>query len=182
MINHSVSATQRRQIMAQQTEERTCTQSITSGLTVKDAASAIDFYKKAFDAEELMRMPGPGGHGIMHAELKIGDSVIFLNDEFPDMGGKSPQTLGGTTGGIYLLVADVDSVFKSAVEAGAKEEMAVEDMFWGDRMGSVIDPFGHHWAIATHKEDVSPEELKRRTEEFYARMTADKECDIKASA
>lgn len=117
----------------------------------------------------------------MHAELQIGDSVLFLNDEFPEMGGKSPQTLGGTTGGIYLSVDDVDSVFKSAVEAGAQAEMAVEDMFWGDRMGSVIDPFGHHWAISTHKEDVPADELRKRTEEFYARMSEGKECDPKSS-
>jgi PhnB protein len=142
--------------MHEHMEESTRLHSVTATLTVRDASRAIDFYKKAFGAEELMRMPGPGGRGIMHAEIQIGDSVIFLNDEFPQMGARSPQTLGGTTGGIYLSVPDADAVFSSAVEAGAQPEMAVEDMFWGDRMGSVIDPFGHHWAIGTHKEDVSP--------------------------
>ncbi|MHB9036341.1 MAG: VOC family protein [Armatimonadota bacterium] len=149
-------------------------QTVTAGLTVKDGVQAIDFYKKAFGAVELMRMPGPDGQGTMHAELQIGDSIVFLSDEFPDMYARSPQTLGGATGGIYLLVDDVDSVFKRALEAGAKEEMAVEDMFWGDRMGSLIDPFGHHWAIATHKEDVSPEALDKRAKEFYAKMAAGK--------
>jgi PhnB protein len=167
--------------MPEHIEESTCLQSIILTLTVKDAARAIDFYKKAFGAEEQMRMPGPGGKGIMHAELKIGNSVMFLNDEFPDMGSRSPQTLGGTTGGIYLSVPDVDAVYHMALEAGANEEMAVEDMFWGDRMGSLIDPFGHHWAIATHKEEVSLEEMRRRTEEFYARMCNENECEIEAS-
>jgi PhnB protein len=167
--------------MPENMEGHVCSQSLMAGLTVKDAARAIDFYKKAFGAEELMRMPGPGDKGIMHAELKIGDSVLFLTDEFPQMGNKSPQTLGGATGGLYLLVADVDTVFKTAVEAGAQSEMPVEDMFWGDRAGSIVDPFGHHWMIATHKEDVSPEEMKKRGEEFYARMAA-KECgEVKAS-
>jgi PhnB protein len=168
-------------MMPERIEESTRTQSITVGLTVKDGAKAIDFYKRAFGANVLMNMPGPGGKGVMHAELQIGDSVIFLNDEMPDMGGKSPDTLGGATGGLYLLVDDVDSVFKTALEAGAKQEMAVEDMFWGDRMGSVIDPFGHHWAIATHKEDVPPDELRKRTDEFYAQMSCGKECDVKSS-
>lgn len=163
--------------MPEHVEIPTCTQSIVTTITVKGAAQAIDFYKKAFGAEELMRMPGPHGEGVMHAELKIGDSTIFLSDEFPKMGSRSPQTLGGTTGGIYLSVDDVDSVFDRALEAGAQEEMAVEDMFWGERMGSVIDPFGHHWMIATHKEDLTPEELKRRTEEFYAKMESGEGCD-----
>lgn len=167
--------------MPEQVEVPTRLQSITLTLTVKDAPRAIEFYKKAFGAEELMRMPGPDGKSIMHAELKFGNSIIFLNDEFCEMGPRSPEALGGTTGGIYLSVPDVDAVYEAAIEAGAKEEMAVEDMFWGDRMGSVIDPFGHHWAISTHKEDVSTEELRKRTEEFYKRMAAEKEHDIEAS-
>lgn len=162
-------------------EENACTQSIIPDLTVKDAARAIEFYKKAFGAEEVMRLSDPGGQGIMHAELKIGNSVIFLSDEYPEMNTRSPQTLGGATGGIYISVEDVDSVFKKAVKAGAQVEMEVENMFWGDRMGSVIDPFGHHWSIATHKEDVSDEELKRRMDEFYAQMAAKKESDIRTS-
>jgi PhnB protein len=167
--------------MPENMEGQVYSQSLIAGLTVKDAAKAIDFYKRAFGAEEIMRMPGPGDKGIMHAELKIGNSFLFLTDEFPQMGNKSPQTLGGTTSGLYLLVGDVDTVFDTAVAAGATSEMAVEDMFWGDRTGSVIDPFGHHWMIATHKEDVSPEEMKKRGEEFYARMAA-KECgEVQAS-
>lgn len=156
-------------------------QSITPTLTVKDAALAIDFYKKAFGAEEVMRMAGPGGKGIMHAELRIGDSAFFLSEEFAGMSEKSPQTLGGITGGTYLLVADADAVFKRAVEAGAHAEMPVEDMFWGDRMGSIVDPSGHHWAIATHKEDIPPEELKKRSDEFFAKMGADSECQVASS-
>jgi PhnB protein len=160
--------------MPEQTKEPTCPQSIIPTLTVDDGARAIDFYKKAFDAEELMRMPGPGGKGIMHAELKIGGSVFFLNDGFPGMGPQSPPTLGGVTGGYYLSVADADATFKKALDAGAKQEMAVEDTFWGDRMGSIIDPSGHHWQIATHKEDLSQEEMMRRGEEFFAKMAAGK--------
>lgn len=167
--------------MPERSEGSGCLHAITPTLTVKDAARAIDYYKKAFAAEEVMRMPGPGGQGIMHAELKIGDSTIFLSDEFPDMGGKSPQSLGGVTGGLYLAVTDVDTVFKTAVDAGGKEEMAVDDMFWGDRMGSLIDPFGHHWMIATHKEDVAPDEMKRRMEEFYKQMACEKESSVEAS-
>lgn len=168
--------------MTEHTEKSTRTQSLIPTLTVKDAVRAIDFYKKAFGAEEIMRMPGPNGQKIMHAELTIGDSTIFLNDEFPEMGSRSPQTLGGVTGGLYLSVEDVDTVFKQAIEAGATEEMGVEDMFWGDRMGSLIDPFGHHWAIATHKEDVPPEELKKRSEEFFTKMgTCTKEHEVEAS-
>lgn len=161
--------------------EKSGAQSIIPTLTVKEAAKAIDFYKKAFGAEELMRMPGPDGQSVMHAELKIGDSVLFLSDEFPEMGAKSPKTLGGVTGSIYLSVDDVDSVFNKALEAGAQQEMAVEDMFWGDRAGSLLDPYGHHWMIATHKEDLTPEEMKKRTEEFYKQMAEKKECEAKAS-
>jgi PhnB protein len=171
----------RRYAMPEYIEGSTRPQSVTTTLIVKDAARAIDFYKRAFGAEELMRMPGPGGQGIMHAELQIGDSVIFLMDEFTEVGTKSPQTLGGATASMYLSVADADSAFNRAVDAGAQEEMAVEDMFWGDRMGSVIDPFGYHWAIATHKEDISPEELHRRTEDFYTQMAASKDRDVKTS-
>jgi PhnB protein len=167
--------------MAENIERSNPSQSIIPTLTVRDGARAIEFYKKAFGAKELMRMPGPDGKKIMHAELEIGNSTIFLSDEFPEMGGRSPETLGGTTGGIYLAVPDVDSVFQTALEAGAKEEMAVEDMFWGDRMGSLVDPSGHHWMIATHKEDVSPEEMRKRTEAFYAQMANQEECASKAS-
>ncbi len=143
--------------------------SVTPSLTVKNAAAAIDFYKKAFGAEELMRLNSPDGK-VAHAELKIGDSIIFLGDEF-DMGfARSPQTLGGTTGALNIYVPDVDQAFERAVKAGAQVRMPVADMFWGDRYGNVADPFGHIWSLATHKEDVSEEELEERAKAFYAKM------------
>ena len=125
------------------------------------AAAAIEFYKKAFGAEEIARMPGPKG-SVMHAEIQIGDSRIMLNDEFPDFGKMGPASIGGTPITIHLYVNDVDALFDRAVKAGATARMPVADMFWGDRYGQIEDPFGHHWSIATHKEDVSPEECMRR--------------------
>jgi PhnB protein len=146
----------------------------TPTLIVRNAAEAIEFYKKVFDAEERMRMPSPDGK-IMHAEIKIGDSVIFLSDEFPNMGGgKSPQTLGGHSGGVYLYVPDVDDVFQRAIAAGGKASTPVTDMFWGDRHGNFTDPFGHSWGVSTHTEDVSEEEMEKRAEAFYAEMTQKK--------
>ena len=143
---------------------------VTPGLVVRGAAQAIDFYKKALGAKELMRMPGPDGK-IMHAELKIGDSVIFISDEVPGMGNtKSPQTLGGCTNTLNVFVPDVDQVFKQAISAGAKEAMPVADQFWGDRYGSLIDPFGFMWGIGTHKEDLSEAEMKKRAQDFFAKM------------
>src|SRR2546425_813172 len=136
---------------------------VTPSLVVRSAAEAIEFYKRAFGAQELMRMPGPGGKGIMHAEIKIGDSIIFLSDEFPGMGCRSPQTLGGSTGALNLYLEDVDAAFQRAVNAGAKPSMPLADMFWGDRYGKVTDPYGHEWGLATHKEDVAPEERRRRS-------------------
>ena len=130
-------------------------------LIVKDAARAIEFYKKAFGATELMRMPGAGGK-IGHAEIKIGDSPIMLADEVPGMGFRSPESLGGSPISILLYVEDVDAVFSEALAAGAKVQRPVADQFYGDRTGGVTDPFGHVWYIATHKEDVSPEEMKKR--------------------
>lgn len=144
--------------------------SITPYLVVKDTARAIEFYKRAFGAQELERIPGPGGRGVMHAELKIGDSRLMLSDEFPGADCKSPQSLGGSTCQLYLYVPDVDSVYKQAVSAGATADMPVTDMFWGDRYGKLTDPFGHQWGLATHKEDVSPQELKKRSEAFAAQM------------
>lgn len=141
----------------------------TPTLVVRDAARAIEFYKKVFGAEERMRMPSPDGK-ISHAELKIGDSIIFLSDEFPNLAGKSPQTLGGHTGGIYLYVPDVDDVFEKAIAAGGKAAMPVTDMFWGDRHGNFIDPFGHPWSVSTHTEDVSEEEMGKRAQAFYQQM------------
>ena|SRR5919201_5633204 len=142
---------------------------VTPHLVIRDAAKAIDFYKKAFRAEELSRMTSPDGR-IGHAELKIGDSIIFLADEFPQGGPKAPQTLGGTTCTLNLYVEDVDSTFQTAVNAGAKTAMPVADMFWGDRYGQVSDPFGHVWGILTHKEDLSAQEVEQRAKEFWASM------------
>jgi PhnB protein len=130
-------------------------------LIVNGAARALEFYQRAFGATELMRHPGPGGK-IMHAEFQIGDSRIMLADEFPEFDARGPQTIGGTPVGLALYVEDCDAVFNQAVSAGAKVFMPVKDQFYGDRSGTVFDPFGHKWTIATHKEDVSPEELQKR--------------------
>jgi PhnB protein len=135
--------------------------SVTPYLIVKGAARALEFYKKGLGAEERMRMAGPGDK-IMHAEIQIGDSVVMLADEFPQMGALSPQTIGGTPVGICLYVKDVDSLFKQAIAAGGKEERPVMNQFYGDRSGTLIDPFGHKWTIATHVEDVTGEEMQRR--------------------
>jgi uncharacterized glyoxalase superfamily protein PhnB len=144
--------------------------SVTPHLTVRGAAEAIDFYKRAFGARERGRMPGPDGKTIMHAELQIGDSIVFLADEFPDMGCRAPQTLGGTTGSLHIYVRDVDRAFERAVAAGAEVRMPVADMFWGDRYAKVADPFGHEWGLGTHKEDLSTREIGRRAQEFFSRM------------
>ena len=135
--------------------------SATPYLIIDGAANAIEFYKKAFAASELFRFPAPGGR-IGHAEIKIGDSPIMLADQHPEMGYKGPQALGGSPVSIMLYVEDVDSVFNRAVASGARVKDAVQDKFYGDRSGTLIDPFGHTWHIATHKEDVSMEEMERR--------------------
>jgi PhnB protein len=134
---------------------------VTPYLTLNDTARAIDFYKRAFGATEVMRFDGPGGK-IAHAEIKIGDSMIMLGDEMPGMGSKSPQALGGTSTGVMLYVENADTVFNKAVAAGAQVESPLADMFWGDRYGRLRDPFGHSWAVATHKEDVAPAEMAKR--------------------
>ena len=134
---------------------------VTPYLVVKGAAGALDFYAKAFGAVEKVRMPGPGGV-VMHAEMQIGDSMIMLSDEFPDRGQLGPVSRGGTTFSLFLYVPDVDATFKRAVDAGCKQSMPPTDQFWGDRFARVSDPFGHEWAMATHAEDVSPEEMKKR--------------------
>ncbi len=131
-------------------------------LIVNDGAAAIDFYKRAFGARELVRMPDPSGKKIGHAEIKIGDSPIMLADESLERNARSPQTRGGSPVSILIYVEDVDTVVKEAVRAGGKLERPVEDQFYGDRSGSLKDPFGHTWHISTHKEDVSPEEMKKR--------------------
>jgi PhnB protein len=135
--------------------------SVTPYLIISGAAAAIDYYKQAFGASELMRMPAPGGK-IGHAEIKIGDSPIMLADEHPEMGYKSPQTLGGSPVSIMIYVTDVDTVFDRAIAAGGKVQRPVKDQFYGDRMGTLEDPFGHIWHVTTHTEDVSPEEMKQR--------------------
>jgi PhnB protein len=141
--------------------------SVTPYLVCKGAAQALDWYQKALGAEEMVRMPGPGG-AIMHAEVRIGDSMVMMADEFPEMGAKSPQTLGGTPVGMCLYVSDCDVVFKRAVDAGAKVERPLQDQFYGDRSGTIVDPFGHKWTISTHIEDVSPEEMEQRMKEWAA--------------
>jgi len=130
-------------------------------LIVRNAARAIEFYRKAFGATELMRMAEPNGR-IGHAEIRIGDSPIMLADEMPEMGFRSPESLGGSPVSILLYVEEVDAVFNQAVAAGAKVQRPVADQFYGDRTGGVTDPFGHVWYIATHKEDVSPEGMRKR--------------------
>jgi PhnB protein len=137
--------------------------SITPFLVVNDAAKAIDFYRRAFGAKEVMRNTGPDGK-ITHAEIRIGDSPLMLSDEMPQAGIRTPRSLGGSTVNIFLYVDNVDTIFKQAESAGAKVEMPLENMFWGDRYGRLTDPFGHSWSVATHKEDVSAEEMKKRAQ------------------
>jgi uncharacterized glyoxalase superfamily protein PhnB len=143
---------------------------ITTNLTVRGGDKAIEFYRKAFGAKEIGRMHAPDGKTIVHAELEIGDSRIFVTDENPAFGNRSPESLGGAGSSLYLYVEDADALFRKAVGAGAKIKMPVEDMFWGDRCGAVTDPFGHEWSIATRKEEVPLEEMKRRGEEFFKQM------------
>ena len=134
---------------------------VTPYLFIRGAARAIDFYKKIFGAVELMRMPGPIGQ-VMHAELKIGDSIIMLSDENPKTGAMSPQTAGGVSVSLHVYAENVDDVVQKAIDDGAKLLRPVQNQFYGDRMGTLLDPFGHMWSIATHIEDVSPEEMKKR--------------------
>jgi len=134
---------------------------ITPYLICGDAAGAIDYYKKVFGATEMFRHAAPGGK-VGHAEIKIGDSVVMLADEHAEVQALSPATVGGTPVGLMLYVEDVDAVFKKALASGAREVQPLEDKFYGDRGGTLLDPFGHMWMVATHKEDVSPEEMERR--------------------
>jgi PhnB protein len=139
---------------------------VTPHLVVNGAAKAIDFYKRAFGAQELGRHPTPDGR-IMHAGIKIGDSHVFLADEFPEMSGDRAPSNGSSVV-LHLYVPDVDTAFNQAVSAGAKVKMPLANMFWGDRYGQLIDPFGHHWSLATHVEDVPPEEMRRRAEAMFS--------------
>lgn len=141
---------------------------VTPYLIVDDAKAAIDFYTRAFGAEEVMRLPM--GDRIGHAELKIAGGYVMLADEFPDMHHLSPKSRGGPMSSQMFYVDDVDSVFRRAIEAGAKQQRPVEDQFWGDRMGSLTDPFGHVWSIATHVRDVSPDEMQARMAEWSAKQ------------
>jgi PhnB protein len=144
---------------------------VTPYLAVDDAAEAIEYYRKAFGAEERVRMETPDGN-IGHAELAIGDSRVMLSDPFPQGTTRSPKELGGTSVSVFMYVEDVDAVVKRAIDAGAKITMEVADQFWGDRFGSVIDPFGHSWSIATHVEDVPPEEMAERAKAAMAAMSS----------
>ena len=137
--------------------------SVTPYLIVQGAANAIDYYKKVFGATERMRMPGPDGK-IAHAEIQIAGSYIMLADENPEMGARSPKTVGGSSISLLVYVENVDRTVEKAVAAGAKVKSKVENKFYGDRMGGIEDPFGHQWYVATHVEDVSPEEMQRRME------------------
>jgi PhnB protein len=139
--------------------------SVTPYLSVHNPAQALDFYKRAFGAEEVMRMNNPQG-AVSHAEIKIGDSIVMLAEESPSSGLRSPQSLGASTVSILLYVNDVDSAFKQAISAGAKEQQPLSNMFWGDRYGRLTDPFGHSWSLATHVEDVAPEEMQKRAQEL----------------
>ncbi len=144
---------------------------LTPYLAVDDASEAIDYYKKAFGAEERVRMNGPDGK-VGHAELAVGDSLIMLSDPFPQASTRPPHELGGTSASVFMYVEDVDAVVKKAVDAGASVTMAVEDQFWGDRFGTITDPFGHVWSIATHVEDLSPEEIEERGKAAMAAMSS----------
>lgn len=143
---------------------------ITPTLTVKDASNAIEFYKKAFGAKEIYRFLGPDGKSIMHAEIKISDSIVMLGEENPQMGCLSPQSTGSTSSGIFMYVPNADDVFNKAVSAGAKPQMPMMDAFWGDRFGSIIDPFGHVWSISTRKKDMTPDEIKKAGQEAFKTM------------
>jgi uncharacterized glyoxalase superfamily protein PhnB len=141
---------------------------VTPHLILNDTGAALDFYKKAFGAEEICRMPGPGGKGVMHAEIRIGNSALMLADEWPGMGTKSPKSLGGASSTIHLYVENVDKAFEQAVAAGATPEMPPSDMFWGDRYGKLTDPFGVSWSVATHIKDMTPEEIGKAADAFFS--------------
>ena len=142
---------------------------VTPYLSVDDASAAIDFYQRALGAKESVRMSGPGD-AIMHAELELGDSRVMLSDPFPQFTPRPPKELGGTSVSVFLYVEDVDALYQQATDAGASSVSEPEDMFWGDRFASIQDPFGHHWTIATHVEDVEPAEMQRRIEEWTAQF------------
>jgi PhnB protein len=145
--------------------------SVTPYIVFKDCRKAIDFYKAAFGAQERFAMPGPDGKGVMHAELLIGNSIVMMGEEHPDMACKSAENLGGSPVSFYVYVENVDQAFRRALEAGAKSQMAVEDMFWGDRTGTVQDTFGYNWTLATHIKDLSPQEMQQAAQAAFAKMS-----------
>lgn len=145
---------------------------VTPHLVVNDAKKALQFYATAFGAKALEEMCCDETNKVMHAEMKVGDSIIMLCDEFPEMGCKSPASLGGSPISIFLYVEDVDKAFKQATDAGCSVTMPLADMFWGDRYGRLKDPFGHEWAMGTHKEDLTPEEIKKRGKEAMKEMAS----------
>ncbi len=145
-------------------------QTLTPMFIFKDARKAIEFYKKAFGAEERFVMPGPDGKGVMHAEVRIGNSIFMMGEESPQCPSKSAETLGESPISFYVYLENVDEAFKTAVAAGAEVKMPVEDMFWGDRMGTVQDPFGYSWSLASHTRDLSPEEIQEGAKAAFAKM------------
>ena len=144
---------------------------VTPYLAVKQAADAIEYYKRAFGAKERMRLDAPGGK-VGHAELQIGDSIVMVADEYPQMDFRSPDHYGGTAVSLHLYVKDVDASFRTATEAGGKPVRPVQDQFYGDRTGTIRDPFGHVWHLATHKEDLAPEELEKRARAMFEKEKA----------
>jgi uncharacterized glyoxalase superfamily protein PhnB len=143
---------------------------LTPVFVFKDARKAIEFYKRAFGAKERFLMPGPEGKGVMHAEMMIGDSIVMMSDEFPDQNCKSAESIGSSPISFYLYVENVDAAFSRALEAGAKSQMQVQDMFWGDRVGSVQDPFGYSWMLGTHIKDMTQEEMEQGAKAAFAQM------------
>jgi len=145
---------------------------LTPHLVVKGASQAIEFYKKAFGAEEIKRLPGPDGQSLIHAELKIGNSRLLLVDEFPEMDCRGPKSVGGSPVSIHMFVEDADAAFDKALAAGAEVRMPLADQFWGDRYGVLTDPFGHIWSIATHKENLTPQEIGERAQAAFSESVA----------
>lgn len=145
---------------------------VTPSLTVRGCAKAIEFYQRALGAQEVMRMPTPDGKAVWHAELRIGDSVVFMNDEMPGMPARAPDPEHPAPVGMWLYVPDCDAAYRRALEAGARTGMEPADMFWGDRTASIVDPFGYGWTFATHVKDLTEEEMRRAGEEFARTMAS----------
>lgn len=144
--------------------------SVTPMFMFKDARKAIEFYKRAFGAQERFAMPGPDGKGVMHAEVRIGNSIIMMGEENPQQPCKSAETIGGSPVSFYIYLENVDEAFRIAIEAGAEVRMPVQDMFWGDRTGTVQDPFGYSWTLATHIKDLTPQEIQQGAQAAFAEM------------